>query len=439
MLHPKLFKEKDVLFNMFTDIVKIYIKSGDGGNGKISFHREKYITAGGPDGGNGGNGGDIIFQINNNLSDLSEFKYNKKIVAPNGENGKKACCAGKNAKNIIINVPLGTLIKDQSTNKIIKDMSDNQPFTILKGGKGGFGNKNFANSIRQTPRFAKAGIKGQEINIILELKLISNVALIGMPNVGKSTILSKISLANPKIANYHFTTLHPNLGALNSLKKIIIADIPGIIYNANSGIGLGIKFLKHIERSQLLVHVIDISQDLNIIINNFNIINNEINLFNSKLIKRIKIIILNKIDLCFDNNKIVEIKKYILNKFPTYIIIDISADKKINIEKLISILESTYNKGYYEKNIIFEAEYFINDKKNSNNLQTKITKIKNTFYLKSLYLDKLINNININDYESRIYCETCLKKKGIIKELEKLGIKTGDIININNIEFEYII
>ena len=288
---------------MFADTAIIFVKGGDGGDGAVTFHREKYIASGGPDGGDGGKGGDVILEVDNNLSTLADFRYKRKYFAENGQKGSGSRCYGKSAPNLIIKVPRGTLVYDNQSGRLIVDMSDKDTFTLAKGGKGGFGNIHFATSTRQTPRFAKRGAPGEEYEIRLELKLLADVGLIGFPNVGKSTLISVVSMAKPKIANYHFTTLTPVLGVvrLDEERSFIMADIPGLIEGAGEGIGLGHEFLRHVDRCRLLIHVIDASgSEGRDPIDDFNKINRELAVFDEELAKRPQIVAANKCDLTDD-------------------------------------------------------------------------------------------------------------------------------------------
>ena len=288
---------------MFIDKVRISVKAGAGGNGAVAFHREKYVAAGGPDGGDGGNGGSIVLRVDDNLSTLMDFRYKRKYTAPNGENGQGKRCRGKNGENLIIKVPRGTVVRDLATNEIIKDMSDSDDFVLCKGGRGGWGNQHFATPTRQVPRFAKAGLPGESHDVVLELKLLADVGLVGFPNVGKSTLLSVVSKAHPKIANYHFTTLYPNLGVVyvDDGVSFVMADIPGIIEGASEGAGLGHDFLRHIDRCRLLVHLVDVSgSEGRDPIADFDAINAELKEYSPELATRPQIAVANKTDLLMD-------------------------------------------------------------------------------------------------------------------------------------------
>ena len=291
---------------MFIDKVRISVKAGAGGNGAVAFHREKYVAAGGPDGGDGGNGGSIVLRVDDNLSTLMDFRYKRKYTAPNGENGQGKRCRGKNGENLIIKVPRGTVVRDLATNEIIKDMSDSADFVLCKGGRGGWGNQHFATPTRQVPRFAKAGLPGEEHDVILELKLLADVGLVGFPNVGKSTLLSVTSNAHPKIANYHFTTLYPNLGVIYVADGVsfVMADIPGIIEGAADGVGLGHDFLRHIERTKVLVHVVDAaSVEGRDPVEDIRTINAELKAYNPSLLERPQVIAANKVDSIYNTGE----------------------------------------------------------------------------------------------------------------------------------------
>ena len=330
---------------MFTDYTKIIIKSGDGGNGAATFRREKYVAAGGPDGGDGGNGGDIYFQVDKDKNTLIDFRYNKKFKAENGEKGSGNHCNGKYGENLYIKVPIGTVIKDAQTGKIVADLSEpNQTELILKGGRGGRGNSHFATATRQAPRFSEDGEKGEEKEIILELKLLADVGLLGFPNVGKSTFLSSVTAARPKIANYHFTTLEPNLGVVKTKNGdgFVIADIPGIIEGASEGVGLGFQFLRHVERTRLLLHFLDVSgqEDRNPV-EDFYAINKELQKYSDKLSKRKQIIVANKIDAIGDDTERLQQVEQLAKK-ENCELYKISAVTKQGVQELIDYVSKTF-------------------------------------------------------------------------------------------------
>lgn len=420
---------------MFVDYTKILIKSGNGGNGAISFRREKYVASGGPDGGDGGKGGDIYFTVTPDANTLIDFRYNKKFKAEDGKNGSGGHCYGKSGEDLYIKVPKGTVIKDANTGKVIADLSeDGQTELILSGGKGGKGNSHFATSTRQAPHFAQDGQKGIEKEIILELKLIADVGLVGFPNVGKSTILSIVSAATPKIADYHFTTLEPNLGVVNTKKgSFILADIPGIIEGASKGIGLGLQFLRHIERTRLLLHVIDISgSEGRNPVEDFYKINEELKEYSKKLAEKKQIIVANKADI-MQNNKYYE-KLANIAKKENIEIFNISAatGKGINelMEHVAEVLKTLPKEKIVSGNekIVYELE---------EEQEIIIKKEKEIYIVEGRIIDKILGRVNMADNESLYYFQKCLKDSGIEDELKKHGIKTGDTVKFGNWEFEW--
>ena len=420
---------------MFVDYTKILIKSGNGGNGAISFRREKYVASGGPNGGVGGKGGDIYFTVTPDANTLIDFRYNKKFKAEDGKNGSGGHCYGKSGEDLYIKVPKGTVIKDANTGKVIADLSeDGQTELILSGGKGGKGNSHFATSTRQAPHFAQDGQKGIEKEIILELKLIADVGLVGFPNVGKSTILSIVSAATPKIADYHFTTLEPNLGVVNTKKgSFILADIPGIIEGASKGIGLGLQFLRHIERTRLLLHVIDISgSEGRNPVEDFYKINEELKEYSKKLAEKKQIIVANKADI-MQNNKYYE-KLANIAKKENIEIFNISAatGKGINelMEHVAEVLKTLPKEKIVSGNekIVYELE---------EEQEIIIKKEKEIYIVEGRIIDKILGRVNMADNESLYYFQKCLKDSGIEDELKKYGIKTGDTVKFGNWEFEW--
>lgn len=428
------------LYIVFIDYAKIYIKSGRGGNGSVSFRRELYVPAGGPDGGDGGKGGDIIFEVDKGLNTLLPFKHQFKYVAENGEDGGKKRCHGKNGKDLIIKVPNGTLIRDTNTNKIIFDMTGiDERVTLLKGGKGGLGNMHFATSVMQAPRYAKPGEEAKELYITLELKVLADVGLVGFPNVGKSTFISKVTNARPEIKNYHFTTINPHLGVCSvDDTEFVIADIPGIIEGAGDGVGLGIQFLKHIERTKILLHVVDIAgvegRDP---LNDLDIIFNELKKYNNSLTNKKQIIAANKID-SIDNEslelKIKEIKnKYNIDVFP------ISCISGAGINELAKRLKDEVVKLRKETIIdTFEREITVDELISVNDNELIIEKPTNNYY--KVYgekINKLLGYTNLDTEKGMKYFQDYLKDEGIIKELKKKGMVEGDTVDIAGIEFEY--
>ena len=422
---------------MFTDYVKIYVTAGKGGNGAISFRHEKYVAAGGPDGGDGGKGGDVYFKVDKDANTLIEFRYKKKFKAQNGENGQGARKYGKSGDDLYIKVPIGTVIKDSSTNEVLADLSEpGEQVLILKGGRGGLGNSHFATSTRQAPRFAQDGEPGEEKELILELKLLADVGLIGFPNVGKSTFLSVVTSATPKIANYHFTTIDPNLGVVKSKygDGFVIADIPGIIEGASEGAGLGIQFLRHIERTRLLLHFIDVSGSENRNpVDDYKKINEELKRYSEKLAKRKQIIVANKSDLIQDDDRnFNELKK--IAKENNQPIFKISAVTGDGIEELMNYVSKTL-KTLPKENLIdvtneHEKVYKLDEKEES----YTIKKEGKIFIVKGENVDRIIRKVNITDNESLYYLHKKLDEIGLNQELKKQGIKNGDTVKIGNYE-----
>ena len=426
---------------MFTDYVKIFASAGKGGNGAISFRHEKYVAAGGPDGGDGGKGGDVYFKVDKDANTLIEFRFKKKFKAENGENGMGARKYGKSGKDLYINVPIGTVIKDVQTNRIIADLSEkDEKVLVLKGGRGGLGNSHFATATRQAPRFAQDGEPGEEKELVLELKLLADVGLVGFPNVGKSTFLSVVTSANPKIANYHFTTINPNLGVVKSKygDSFVIADIPGIIEGASKGEGLGIQFLRHIERTRLLLHFIDVSgSEGRDPVDDYNKINNELKEYSKKLASRTQIIIASKADLLTDNNenykRLEEVAKKNKQK-----IFKISSSTGEGIDELMKYISSTLKilpkeSLIDEDNSEKEKLYTLDNSKN----EFKVEKQGKVFVVTGEAVDRIIRRVNITDYESLYYLHKKLDEIGLNKELKKAGIKDGDTVKIGNYEMEW--
>ena len=422
---------------MFTDYVKINATAGKGGNGAIAFRREKYVAAGGPDGGDGGKGGDIYFKVDKDANTLIEFRYTKKFKAENGQNGEGGNRYGKGGEDLYIPVPIGTIIKDAITEEILADLSEpNQTALILKGGRGGKGNSHFATSTRQAPRFAQDGEPGEEKELVLELKLLADVGLIGFPNVGKSTFLSVVTSATPKIANYHFTTIEPNLGVVKTKHgdSFVMADIPGIIEGASEGVGLGLQFLRHIERTRVLLHVIDVSGSENRNpVEDFNTINAELEKYSEKLSERTQIIVANKIDSITNEELYIELEK--VAKQNDQKIFKISGYTGEGVEELISYV-SKLLKTLPKENLIE-----IKEKEKTYTLEEKadftVTKENEIFIVKGDRVDKIMRTVNIGDYESLFYLHRKLEEIGLNKELKKKGIKEGDIVKIGEYEMEW--
>ncbi len=421
---------------MFTDYVKIIAKAGNGGNGAISFRREKYVAAGGPDGGDGGKGGDIYFEVDPDSNTLIDFRYNKKFKAENGKNGEGAHKYGKSGEDLYIKVPIGTIIRDAKTNKVLADLSyEGQKELILAGGRGGKGNSHFATSTRQAPRFAQDGEKGEEKELILELKLLADVGLIGFPNVGKSTFLSMTTSATPKIADYHFTTLEPNLGVVKTDygDSFVIADIPGIIEGASEGTGLGLQFLRHIERTRLLLHVIDVSgSEGRNPVEDFYTINKELKQYSEKLSQRKQIIVANKIDVMLDENLYTKLEK--VAKENGLEIYKISAATGEGISELIKHV-SEILKTLPKENLI-EVEdkkvYILEDEDDYT-----IEKEDGKFVIKGEAVERIMRRVNIEDNESLYYFQKSLDNLGVNQKLKEMGIHDGDIVKIDDYELEW--
>ncbi len=423
---------------MFVDIANIHLKAGAGGNGAVSFHREKYVAAGGPDGGDGGRGGDIVFQVDDNLSTLADFRYKRKYVAENGQNGGAGRCSGKKGSSLLVKVPRGTIVKETETGRIIADLSGDESVVIAKGGNGGWGNCHFATSTRQIPRFAKSGIPGEELDVTLELKLLADVGLIGFPNVGKSTFISVVSQAKPKIANYHFTTLTPVLGvvSIGEGSSFVMADIPGLIEGAGEGVGLGHEFLRHVERCRMLIHVLDISgSEGRDPIEDFEKINSELAVFSEELKNRPQIVVGNKCDLC-DEQEIERVAEYFEDKgykfFPVMAAIAEGTQNVINyvaaeLAKLPAIkvyeaepkpqLDLTTQKKRTFNIRVCDGVYFVED---------------------APWLIDVMNSVDPDDYESLQYFERVLRQTGIIDALRKCGVTEGDTVSVYDVEFDFV-
>ena len=420
---------------MFIDFAKIYIKAGDGGDGAISFHREKYVPCGGPDGGDGGKGGDVLFLVDKNLNTLRTFRFRKKFVAENGEKGGKNNRSGKSGSDIIIKVPRGTLVKVQETGKIIADVTEDRVYRIAKGGRGGWGNSHFANSTRQTPNFSKPGLIGQEFNILLELKLLADVGLVGFPNVGKSTFISVVSNAKPKIGNYDFTTLTPSLGVVErqGLSSFVIADIPGLIEGASEGKGLGDRFLKHVERCRLILHLVDVSFFSEYdVVERVKIINRELENFNIDLAKKKQIIVATKID-SLNEEQFLKLKKYVreenLDFFP------ISSVTKKGLDELLFYIEKALKE--LPEIVIYDEDYLEVGERESYRSNFEVLLEDEVYVIKAIWLDKIVANMDIYDFQNLRYLHKVLKDSKIEDKLKQLGIKDGDTIKISGLFFRY--
>lgn len=424
---------------MFIDKAKIFIKAGKGGNGAISFRREKYIAAGGPDGGDGGRGGNVVFRVELGMTTLMDFKYKRKYTAQNGEDGMRRRRKGKSGEDIIIKVPQGTVVRDAKTNRIIADLSTpGKDYVLAKGGNGGWGNDHFATSVRQTPNFAKNGQPGDEREIILELKLLADVGLVGFPNVGKSTILARTTKADPKIANYHFTTLQPNLGVvdLGEHRSFVLADIPGIIEGASEGVGLGHEFLRHIERTRILIHVVDVSSvEGRNPIEDFDIINSELSKYDMSLEERPQIVAANKTDIIQDeavyNEFLEEMKKRGYEVFP------ISAATGQGVEQLM--LKVYGELSQLPPIQIFEPEMDIEeDERDTSGEGFTIRRENEYFIVEGSWIEAIGGSVNFSDNESLAYFQRALLNRGVIEELINMGIREGQIVKIGDLEFEFV-
>ena len=422
---------------MFTDYVKIIAKAGNGGNGAISFRHEKYVAAGGPDGGDGGKGGDVYFIVDQDANTLIDFRYKKKFKAENGNNGEGARRFGKSGEDLYIKVPIGTIVKDAKTGRVLADLSEKgQKALILRGGRGGKGNSNFATATRQAPRFAQDGEDGEEKELILELKLLADVGLIGFPNVGKSTLLSIVTDAKPKIADYHFTTLDPNLGVVKKEygDSFVIADIPGIIEGASEGVGLGIQFLRHIERTRLLLHVIDVSgSEGRDPVEDFYTINEELKKYSQKLSERKQIIVANKIDSMQDESLYNNLEK--LAKEKGLEIFKISAATSVGIKELMNHVSQVL-KTLPKENLVEikdeEKVYTLEDEE-----PFTINKEGNNYIIDGPAVEKLMKRVNLNDNESMYYFHKMLDELGVSQKLKEMGIKDGDNVTIAGWELEW--
>ena len=429
---------------MFIDKARIFIKSGKGGDGAVSFRREKYVPLGGPDGGDGGRGGSIVFKVDTGMTTLLDFKYKKKYVAEDGVNGGTSKCYGKDGEDLVINVPLGTIIREASTNKIIADLSHkDEEFKFLKGGKGGKGNAKFATPTRQAPHFAEPGMPGEEMFVILELKLLADVGLLGFPNVGKSTFLSMTTAAKPKIANYHFTTIRPNLGVVKpeGAPAFVMADIPGIIEGAAAGVGLGIQFLRHVERTRLLIHIVDISgiegRDP---FEDFVTINEELKKYSVKLWDRPQIVVANKCDMLYDEQVFEDFKKKV-NELGFDKVYKMSAATRDNVDAVIKEAARMLQDIPVTDLVISDEERYIpEDKKFTYEIRIEPNEEgTNTYIVEGSFVDRLLSAVNVNDADSLRYFHKVLNNKGVLQELREMGIEDGDMVRLNDFEFEYVL
>lgn len=432
---------------MFADHAKIYIRSGKGGDGHVSFRREKYVPNGGPDGGDGGHGGDVIFVVDEGLNTLSDFRHIRKYCAGDGAVGGKRNCRGKDGEDIYIKVPLGTVIKELESDKVIMDMSDaRQEFCILKGGKGGLGNQHFATSTMQAPKYAQPGQPAKELNLKLELKVIADVGLIGFPNVGKSTLLSRVTNARPKIANYHFTTIHPNLGVvdLEDAKGFVIADIPGLIEGASEGVGLGHEFLRHIERTGVMIHLVDAaSTEGRDPIEDIYAINKELANYNEELAKRPQVIAANKIDCIYtaeeEENPVDRIRKEFEPQGMK--VFAISAVSGQGLKELLYYVSSLIEENKVEP-IVFQQEYFpeleIQQEINGDGYTVEQdSEDDSVFIVEGPKIEKMLGYTNLDSEKGFAFFQKFLKEQGILDKLEDIGISEGDTVRMYGLEFDY--
>ncbi len=428
--------------HMFMDYVKLALKAGNGGNGCVSFRREKYVARGGPDGGDGGKGGDIVFVIDEGVNTLLDYRYHRKFEAKNGENGKAAKFHGKSAEDLVLRVPPGTIIRDAETNKILCDMSGRGPFVCCRGGKGGWGNRHFATPTRQIPRFAKNGLRGQEREVVLELKMLADVGFIGMPNVGKSSILSRISAAKPKIANYPFTTLSPNLGVVRTGEGtgFVAADIPGLIEGASQGLGLGHAFLRHTDRCRLLVHVVDISgvegRDP---IEDIRLINRELSSYSEALAQRPQILAANKADVIEDETLFQRLQVYAAeNNCP---LIRVSAVTGENLKALVNLISDMLRRlpplTVYEPELSADAP--LNSEASKDDREIRIRRENEIYIVEGDWLYNLMGSINFDDRESLNYFEKVLRQAGVYEKMKDFGVRDGDTVSMYGMEFDFIL
>jgi GTP-binding protein len=424
---------------MFIDTAKVFVKSGDGGDGSVSFRREKYIPLGGPDGGDGGRGGDVVLIADPNMTTLLDFTYHKKYIAERGQNGAGSKCYGRNGSDLEIKVPMGTIIRDVETDKVMVDLSHaGDRYVVARGGKGGKGNTKFTTPTRQAPNFAEPGMPGEERWIALELKLLADVGLIGFPNVGKSTLLSVVSKARPKIANYHFTTLKPNLGVVSvpGAQSFVMADIPGIIEGAAEGVGLGLDFLRHIERTRLLIHVVDISgiegRDP---IEDFMKINEELKKYSVKLWDRPQIVAANKADMLYDDEVYENFKKK-LNEMGYKHVFKISGAISEGVDDLLKAAAEMLSQIPILDLEISPDELFVPEEKR---FTYTIRREEGVYVVEGSFVDRLLYAVNVNEPDSLKYFHKVLRNKGVLDELMEMGIHDGDIVRLNDFEFEFML
>jgi len=421
----------------FVDKARITVHAGKGGDGAVAFHREKYVAAGGPDGGDGGRGGNVVFRVDENMSTLMDFRYKRKYVAGNGANGAGKRCYGKDGETLYIKVPRGTLVRDTETGAIMHDMSDGEDWIAAKGGRGGWGNMHFATPTRQVPRFAKPGLPGESHDITLELKLLADVGLVGFPNVGKSTLLSVVSKAHPKIANYHFTTLFPNLGVVyvDEGVSFVMADIPGIIEGASEGAGLGHDFLRHIDRCRLLVHLVDVSgSEGRDPVEDFEAINAELREYSPDLAERPQIVVGNKCDLLGEERENIEKLRAHVEK-QGYAFFELSAVSHQGTRELVK--ECARRLRELPPILRYEADYVPPEPKVDTSGELTIEHFDDMWLVEGPWLQRLVATVNFSDYESRMYFDRVLREAGVFQRMEEMGVRDGDTVSMYDLMFEY--
>ena len=421
----------------FVDKVTIQVRAGDGGAGAVAFHREKYVAAGGPDGGDGGRGGNIVFTVDDHMSTLMDFRYKRKFVAGNGQPGQGKRCSGKDGESIVLKVPRGTVLRDADSGAIMHDMSSGEDYVACRGGRGGWGNKHFATPTRQVPRFAKPGLPGESHTITLELKLLADVGLVGFPNVGKSTLLSVVSNAHPKIANYHFTTLFPNLGVVyvDEGVSFVLADIPGIIEGASDGAGLGHDFLRHIDRCRLLIHLVDVSgSEGRDPVEDFEAINAELAQYNADLASHPQLVAANKCDLLEPGSDNLErLRAHVEAKGLK--LFELSAASTQGTRELMRAAAGEL--AHLPPVTVYEPDYVPPEPEIGTADDVQIRRDGDVWIVEGDWLAKLVATVNFSDYESRMYFDRCLRSAGIFDRMEAMGVQNGDTVSIYDIEFEY--
>ena len=420
----------------FVDTAKILVKSGKGGNGAVSFHREKYVAAGGPDGGDGGRGGDVILRVDDHMSTLMDFRYKRTYVAGNGMDGTGKRCSGRDGEDMVIKVPLGTVVRDAASGQIICDMSTREPFVLARGGNGGWGNKHFATPTRQVPNFAKAGLPGQEREVVLELKLLADVGLVGFPNVGKSTLLSVVSKARPKIADYHFTTLFPNLGVVyvDEGVSFVMADIPGIIEGAAEGAGLGHDFLRHVDRCRLLIHIVDVSgREGRDPVEDFETINEELRQYSPELASRPMLVAGNKADIAEDPALLERLKAHVEEHGMRFF--TLSAATHQGVEELMRAAAGEL--AGLPPITVYEPDYVPAPPEIDTSGEVSIEKVDDVWMVDGPWLQRLMANVNFGDVESRNWFDRILRESGLFDRMEAEGVRDGDTVCLYNLEFEY--